>query len=384
MNKRKRIGILTSGGDCPGLNAVIRAVVNHATSEYNWEVRGIPYATQGLIERKSVVLNSYGLERHGTDPLLSMGGTILGSINKGDTEGRTDDVIQGYYDLGLDALIAIGGDGSLAILQKLAQKGNWNLVGVPKTIDNDVAHTELSVGFNSAVSTILDCLDRLSYTAASHDRVMVVEVMGRTTGHLALHSGIVGGADAILIPEIPYSIKTLCKRIRELRNLYGRKFAIVVVAEGAKTAEGENRCYKDALGEVRLRGIGEYIATEIENNIGVEARVTVLGHVQRGGAPSALDRLVGTAFGKVAVDLIAEETYGQMVAWHNNHVTTVPLEQVFADSPRFLNPNGFWVATARSLGIYVGEELDCNDASSAPANLNGLKPSELEVLSQTN
>lgn len=384
MNKRKRIGILTSGGDCPGLNAVIRAVVNHATSEYNWEVRGIPYATQGLIERKSVVLNSYGLERHGTDPLLSMGGTILGSINKGDTEGRTDDVIQGYYDLGLDALIAIGGDGSLAILQKLAQKGNWNLVGVPKTIDNDVAHTELSVGFNSAVSTILDCLDRLSYTAASHDRVMVVEVMGRTTGHLALHSGIVGGADAILIPEIPYSIKTLCKRIRELRNLYGRKFAIVVVAEGAKTADGESRYYKDALGEVRLRGIGEYISTEIEQNLGVEARVTVLGHVQRGGAPSALDRLVGTAFGKVAVDLIAEEKYGQMVAWHNNHVTTVPLDQVFADSPRLLNPNGFWVATARSLGIYVGEELDCNDGSPAHANLNGSKPSELEVISQTN
>ena len=158
----------------------------------------------------------------------------------------------------------------------------------------------------------------------------------------------------------------------------------MVVAEGAKTADGESRYYKDALGEVRLRGIGEYIATEIENNIGVEARVTVLGHVQRGGAPSALDRLIGTAFGKVAVDLIAEETYGQMVAWHNNHVTTVPLDQVFADSPLLVNPKGFWVETARSLGIYLGEELDCKDTSPAPPHLNGLKPSELEVLSQTN
>lgn len=356
MNKRKRIGILTSGGDCPGLNAVIRAVVNYATSEYNWEVRGIPYATQGLLERKSVVLNQYGLERHGMDPLLTMGGTILGSINKGDTEEHTKEIIAGYHDLELDALIGIGGDGSLAILQKLAKQGNWNFVGVPKTIDNDVAYTDLSVGFNSAVSTILEALDRLSYTAASHDRVMVVEVMGRTTGHLALHSGIVGGADAILIPEIPYSLDHVCKRVQQLRNLWGRKFAIVVVAEGAKTADGESRSYQDVLGEVRLRGIGDYIATEIETRLAVEARVTILGHVQRGGAPSALDRLIATAFGKVAVDLVAADTYGMMVAWQNDQVATVPLEDVFAHSPRRVNPKGFWVETARSLGIYVGEE----------------------------
>lgn len=368
MSKRKRIGILTSGGDCPGLNAVIRAVVSYATSEYNWEVRGIPYATQGLIDRKSVVLNRHGIERHGIDPLLSMGGTILGSINKGDTEALADEVIAGYYDLELDALIAIGGDGSLAILEKLAKKGNMNLVGVPKTIDNDVALTELSVGFNSAVSTILDSLDRLSYTAASHDRVMVVEVMGRTTGHLALHSGIVGGADAILIPEIPYSMESLCKRIHHLRTLWGRKFAVVVVAEGAKTAGGESRYYKDALGEVRLRGIGEYISTEIEKNLGVEARVTVLGHVQRGGAPSAYDRLIATAFGKTAVDVIAAEDYGKMVAWKSNRVTTVSLEDVFQNSPRLIDPDGFWVETARSLGIYVGEEPESHDTCSTQQN----------------
>ncbi|WP_413165320.1 ATP-dependent 6-phosphofructokinase [Capilliphycus salinus ALCB114379] len=363
MNQRKRIGILTSGGDCPGLNAVIRAVVSYATTEYNWEVRGIPYATQGLLERKSVVLNQYGLERHGTDPLLSMGGTILGSLNKGNTEAIAEEIIAGYHDLELDALIAIGGDGSLALLQNLAQRGNWNLVAVPKTIDNDVAHTALSIGFNSAVSTILDALDRLSYTAASHDRVMVVEVMGRTTGHLALHSGIVGGADAILIPEIPYSLNNLCKQIQHLRTLCGRKFAIIVVAEGAKTAEGEGRYYKDALGEVRLRGIGEYIATEIEQRVGVEARVTVLGHVQRGGAPSALDRLIATAFGKSAVDMVAAENYGKMVAWQNERVVTVDLDDVFAHSPRLVDPNGFWTETARSLGIYIGEpnhSVECN------------------------
>ncbi|CDM93782.1 MAG: ATP-dependent 6-phosphofructokinase [Limnospira sp. PMC 1291.21] len=368
MTKRKRIGILTSGGDCPGLNAVIRAVVNYATCEYNWEVRGIPYATQGLIERKSVVLNRYGLERHGIDPLLSMGGTILGSINKGDTEAQADEVISGYHDLELDALIAIGGDGSLAILHKLAKKGNMNLVGVPKTIDNDVACTELSVGFNSAVSTILDSLDRLSCTAASHDRVMVVEVMGRTTGHLALHSGIVGGADAILIPEIRYSVSGLCKRIQQLRNLWERKFAIVVVAEGAKTTSGESRSYKDALGEVRLRGIGEYVATEIETTLGVESRATVLGHVQRGGAPSSQDRLLATAFGKTAVDVIAAEDYGKMVAWSNHQVVTVSLEKVFQNSPRLLDPNGFWIETARALGVYLGEESEIHSTCSTSQN----------------
>jgi phosphofructokinase-like protein len=361
MCPRKRIGILTSGGDCPGLNAVIRAVVNYATCEYNWEVRGIPYATQGLRNRKSIVLNQYGLERHGIDPLLSMGGTILGSINKGDTQEHAQEVITGYHDLELDALIAIGGDGSLAILQKLAKLGNWNLVGVPKTIDNDVALTDLSVGFNSAVSTVLDALDRLSYTAASHDRVMVVEVMGRDAGHLALHSGIVGGADAILIPEIPYSLEAVCQRIRRLRNLWDRRFAIVVVAEGAKTADGESRSYTDALGEVRLRGIGQYVATEIETRLGVEARVTVLGHVQRGGAPSALDRLIATALGKFAVDLVAQETYGMMAAWQQDRVVSVSLEDVFAHSPRLVNPQGFWVETARSLGIYVGQQETVKD-----------------------
>ena len=359
MKKCKRIGILTSGGDCPGLNAVIRAVVSHATLTHGWEVVGIPYATQGLLDRKSMDLNVRGLDLRGIDPLLSAGGTILGSINKGDTEARAEEAIAGYRELGLDALIAIGGDGSLAILHQLAQKGGWNLVGVPKTIDNDVAFTERAVGFDTAVNTIVDALYRLTFTAASHDRVMVVEVMGREAGHLALNAGIAGGADCILLPEIPYSVEKVCQKIAELRDRWGRQFAIVVVAEGAKTTRGESRAYTDPLGEVRLRGIGQYIADDISRCSGetVEVRVTVLGHVQRGGIPSAFDRLLATVFGKTAVDLVAADNYSQMVAWQNGRVTSVPLQEVFLNSPRSVNPQDELVETARALGIYVGENV---------------------------
>ncbi|MCA1992979.1 MAG: ATP-dependent 6-phosphofructokinase, partial [Coleofasciculus sp. S288] len=350
-------------GDCPGLNAVIRAAVRHATLTYGWEVVGIPYATQGLLDHKSIALNVYGIDLRGFDPMLSMGGTILGSINKGDTEAKADEVIAGYWDLGLDALIAIGGDGSLAILHQLAQKGGWHFVGVPKTIDNDVALTERSVGFDTAVSTIVDALSRLSYTAASHDRVMVVEVMGRDAGHLALHAGIAGGADVILIPEIPYSIENVCNKITELRDRWGRRFAIVVVAEGAKTTQGESRYYTDALGEMRLRGIGEYIADQISYCSGktIEARVTVLGHVQRGGEPSAFDRLLATVFGKTAVDLVAQEQYGQMVAWQNGRVVNIPIDDVVAHSPVLVNPNDYLVQTARALGTYIGDFYQFQD-----------------------
>ncbi len=354
---KKRIGILTSGGDCPGLNPVIRAVVSHATLAYDWEVLGIPYATEGLIDRKSVVLNVHGLDLRGIDPLLSTGGTILGSINRGDTEARADEVIAGYRELGLDALIAIGGDGSLAILHQLAKDGKMNLVGVPKTIDNDVALTDKSVGFDTAVNTIIDALYRLTFTAASHDRVMVVEVMGREAGHLALQAGIAGGADAILIPEIPYSIQSVCRQITELRDRWGRRFAIIVVAEGAKTTEGESRFYTDSLGQVRLRGIGDYVADQISHNSpsDIETRVTVLGHVQRGGVPSAFDRLIATAFGTAAVDLVAKGDFGKMVAWHGDRVETVSLADVFEQSPVLVDPNGCLVQTARALNTYIGD-----------------------------
>ena len=353
----KRIGILTSGGDCPGLNMVIRTVVSHATLTYDWEILGIPYATQGLLERKAATLNLHGLDLHGIDPLLSMGGTILGSTNKGDTLAQAKQILSGYQALELDALIVIGGDGSLAILRELASQGNWNLVAIPKTIDNDVAFTERSVGFDTAVNTVTDALNRLTFTAASHDRVMVVEVMGRTAGHLALQAGIAGGADVILIPEIPYSLPKVCQKLTELRDKWKRKFALIIVAEGAKTETGEISCYTDSLGEVRLRGIGQYITEQIPACSGerVETRLTVLGHVQRGGIPSAWDRIIAAAFGKAVIDLVAQEQFDRMVAWRNGEVVSVPLELVIDQSPSLVAPQSSFVQTARSLGIYVGE-----------------------------
>ncbi|MCU0538105.1 MAG: ATP-dependent 6-phosphofructokinase [Hydrococcus sp. Prado102] len=353
---RKRIGILTSGGDCPGLNAAIRAVVSHATLTYDWEVVGIPYATQGLLDRASVPLAIHGLDLRGLDPLLNMGGTILGSINHGDTLARADEIIAGYRELGLDALIAIGGDGSLKIIDRLAKHGNWQLIAIPKTIDNDVALTERAIGFDTAVNTITDALNRLACTASSHDRVMVVEVMGRSAGHLALQAGIAGGADIILIPEVNYSIREICQHINELRDRWKRKFALVMVAEGIHPASDPVSCGKESSPPTPGRGMGQYVTDQIINcnQRLVEVRVSVLGHIQRGGIPSALDRLIAAAFGKVAVDLIAEGQSRQMVAWQNGCVAVVALEDVLAQSPTSVDPQSYLVETARALGIYLG------------------------------
>lgn len=352
MRTIERLGILTSGGDCPGLNAVIRAVVSHATLTYGWQVVGIPYATQGLLDRAMMPMSLHGLDLRGIDPLLNMGGTILGSINKGDTLNRIDEVLDGYAALELDALIGIGGDGSLAILSQLAIRGNWQFIAIPKTIDNDVALTERAIGFDTAVNTITEALNRLTFTAASHDRVMVVEVMGREAGHLALHSGIAGGADVILIPEISYSIEKVCQHLAELRDRWGRRFAIVVVAEGAhhRLERAGQLCEK-----VKC-GIGQYIADEITkcSPYPVDCRVSVLGHIQRGGIPSALDRLVATVFGKTAVDLIANGDSRKMVAWRNGRVETVTLDDVLAKSPCAVDPASDLVKTATALSIYTG------------------------------
>ncbi|MTJ12256.1 ATP-dependent 6-phosphofructokinase [Anabaena sp. UHCC 0187] len=352
---KKRIGILTSGGDCPGLNCVIRAAVSHATRTYNWEIVGIPYATQGLLERKTVPLSIHGWDLRGIDPLLNMGGTILGSINKGDTLAHADEILAGYEAIGLDALIAVGGDGSLNIIHQLAVLGNWNLVAIPKTIDHDVAFTERSIGFDTAVNTIVDAINRLIFTAASHDRVMILEVMGRSTGHLALHSGIAGGADVILIPELPYNIQGMCNHLTELRDCWQKKFAIIVVAEGisvcSEDANNPSTCTTTKCGQ------GQYIAEKIANcsHHLIDTRVSVLGHIQRGGIPSALDRLTATMFGKVAIDLIAQEKYDQMLAWQNGKVVTLPIQDVINNNPSLVDPQGDLVQTARSLGIYIGE-----------------------------
>lgn len=350
---KKRIGILTSGGDCPGLNCAIRAAVNHATLTYGYETVGIPYATRGLLERKASALAPDGANSfHGFDPLQCLGGTILGSINKGDTLARTREIAAGYEDLGLDATIAIGGDGSLTILRQLAIQGNWNLVAVPKTIDNDVALTQQSLGFDSAVNTVTEALERLSFTAASHDRAIVVEVMGRQSGHLALHAGIAGGADAILIPEIPYRFADLVRHIDNMRQQRQRRFAILVVAEGVADATDADETSSDRQG-----GISHYIARRLcDLSAGqIETRVTVLGHVQRGGLPSALDRIMAAMLGKAAVDFVARENYDCMASWQNGRPVCVPLEAVVRHSPISVDPDGDLVRTARALGTYIGE-----------------------------
>jgi len=360
MDKIERIGILTSGGDCAGLNAVLRAAVLHATGSYGWTVIGIHQGTHGLLSRPvSVeVLTAAAF----TGPVLHQGGTILGTTNQGDpfafpmpdgtVRDRSAEAIEGYRSLGLDALIVVGGDGSFAILRRLAVQGGIPIVGIPKTIDNDVGLTEDAIGYSTAVDVATEALDRLQPTAASHSRVMVLEVMGRDAGHIALAAGIAGGADVILMPEIPYSMAGIAGKIAALKR-EGRNFALVVVAEAVRTEHGEKITVTDA-GGTRLGGVGHYFGRRIAEATNAETRVTVLGHVQRGGAPGARDRLIAAAFGVHAVDLIAEARFDRMVAWSNRRCVDVPLADAIA-SYYAVDPAGALIKTARGLGIYVGD-----------------------------
>lgn len=360
MGEHKRIGILTSGGDCAGLNAVIRAVTHRAVGSYNWEVMGIYRATQGLMSDPPQAI---ALDVEKVDAILTKGGTVLGTTNKGNpfafpmpdgtARDRSDEILQGYHQLGLDALIGVGGDGSLAILRKIAQQGNLNFVAIPKTIDNDVGITERSIGFDTAVNIATEALDRLHFTAASHDRVMVLEVMGRDAGHIAISAGIAGGADVILIPEIPYTIENVCRKIQE-HQAQGRHFCLVVVSEAVCTESGEAIKISDRFGECRLGGIGQYLADQISASSGAETRVTVLGHTQRGGIPSPLDRLIASAFGVAAVDLIANGQYDHMVTWQNRQVVAVPIAEAIGQY-QAVDPKGTLVKTARGLGICLGD-----------------------------
>ncbi|UKP00433.1 ATP-dependent 6-phosphofructokinase [Nostoc sp. UHCC 0870] len=359
MGKSKRIGILTSGGDCSGLNAVIRAVV-HCAGGKGWEVLGIRQATLGLMARPPQFTK---LEIEQVDPLLTSGGTMLGTTNKGDpfafpmADGslcdRSEEIIAGYHQLDLDALIGIGGDGSLAILRRLAQQGGINLVGIPKTIDNDIGITEHAIGFDTAVNIATEALDRLHFTAASHSRVMILEVMGRDAGHIAIAAGIAGGADVILIPEILYNMEHICAKIKQ-RQEAGKYYCLVIVSEAVRTQEGETLTMTNRLGQSRYGGIGEYLADQISDRIGAETRVTVLGHIQRGGTASPLDRLVAAAFGVAAVNLIDEGKYDYMVTWQNRQVLNVPIAEAIAQY-RAVNPEDTLVQTARGLGIYLGD-----------------------------
>jgi phosphofructokinase-like protein len=357
-----RIGILTSGGDCAGLNAAIRAVVHRAVLGFGWQVIGIRDGTRGLMARPPAVRELTLADF--TGEMLRQGGTMLGTTNQGDPfhfpmedgsfKDRSQDIIDGYNELRLDALIAIGGDGSLVLLRRIAQQGEINLVGIPKTIDNDVRFTENAIGYSTAVDVAVEALDRLQPTAASHNRVMILEVMGRDAGHIALNAGISGGADVILIPEIPYSIDRIGSKIDSIRREQDRNFALVVVAEGVRTETGDPVIITTADGQQRLGGIGHYLSRRIAEETGAETRVTVLGHTQRGGTPTPRDRFFASAFGVHAVDLVAEGKFDRMVAWSNRDCVDVCLEDVVT-GPQLVDPQGNTVMTARGLGICLGD-----------------------------
>ncbi len=358
----KRIGVLTSGGDCSGLNAAIRAITLRAIQQYGWEVVGILRGTCGLIRRP---MEYIPLTLAMSDQsMLRAAGTILGSTTKENpfyfpSEGgakidRSDDVVDGYHSLNLDAIIAIGGDGSMRINSKLAKKSGVNMVCIPKTIDNDLAQTELSIGYSTAVAVATEALDRLHPTAASHDRVMVLEVMGRDAGHIALSAGIAGGADVILIPEIPYSLDSICNHIKKIKS-QGRNYSLIIVSEAVKTQTESSVLRGTSYNErPRYGGISQYLCEELEERIHADTRSTILGHVQRGEQPNVQDRILATTFGVRAVDMIAEKDFGKMVVWRNNQIESVPIDATI-DTYNGVDPKGILVKTAKAMGIYVGE-----------------------------
>jgi ATP-dependent phosphofructokinase / diphosphate-dependent phosphofructokinase len=361
VTSSKTIGVLTSGGDCAGLNAVIRAVVSRAVLGYGWRVLGIHQGTQGLM-RRPVEFEALDL-RAASPAMARMAGTILGTTNRGDPfaypmpdgtlKDRSSEVIEGIHLLGLDGLIGIGGDGSMAILRRLCQQGEIPFVGIPKTIDNDVGATENSIGYNTAVMVATEAIDRLQPTAASHDRVMILEVMGRDSGHIALAAGIAGGADVILVPEIAYDVQVVAGHINRLRQT-ARNFAIVVVAEAVRDIAGEHVQRQHAPGSLTYGGIGHVVGEALARLTGAETRVTVLGHVQRGGAPTWDDRLLGSAFGVHAVDCVAEGRFDRLVAWQNRRVVDVALTEAFESAP-LVDADDTLVHTARGLGICLGD-----------------------------
>jgi ATP-dependent phosphofructokinase / diphosphate-dependent phosphofructokinase len=350
----KRIGILTGGGDCPGLNAVIRAAVRTLIRDHGMEVAGIQLGFEGLLTKAIQPLTLESVRG-----VLPKGGTLLRTTNRGNpfempceggTEDRSSECVDNIHELGIDGIIAIGGDGTLRIAQRLCEMG-IPMVAVPKTIDNDLEATDYTFGFHTAVAVATDAVDRLHTTAESHDRVMILEVMGRNAGWIALHSGLGGGADIILIPEIPYRPQAIVEMIAE-RQSEGAKFDIIVVAEGAKRIGGEE-AYLDKATR-RLGGIAYQVAADIQQHIDLEIRVTVLGHIQRGGSPIAYDRVLATRFGKAAADLVAQKKFGHMVALRGDTIVDVPIADAVS-RPKYVDPDGHMVATARSVGISFGD-----------------------------
>jgi ATP-dependent phosphofructokinase / diphosphate-dependent phosphofructokinase len=363
----RRIAINTGGGDAPGLNAVIRSVALSALNR-GWEVLGIRRGYEGFLESDPGAV--FSLDRDRVRGIFHLGGTILGTTNRGDPfmypvmqEGKnmptdvSDRIVSRFRELGIDALIALGGDGSMTIARKMIERGLPRVIGVPKTIDNDLKGTNVTFGFATAVATTTDALDKLHSTAQAHRRVMVVEVMGRHAGWIALHAGIAGGADVILIPEIPYHLERVCEKIEE-RYLRRSDFAIVVVAEGAKEVGADvlYKAGKDAFKEhAVLGGIGERLARQIEDKTNQEARSVVLGHLQRGGSPVAFDRLLAQRMGCAAVRYVASTDASGMVAQVGGEMVLVPFDQVVGGT-RTVELGSDEVETGRDLGICFGDE----------------------------
>lgn len=360
----KRIAIMTGGGDCPGLNAVIRAVTRKAILENNWEVVGIRNGYNGLYTGNFIDLDLFN-----TSGILQEGGTILFSSNKDNLfkyqvveNGQavirdvSDVAVENLKNAGIDVLFVVGGDGTLTSARDFARKG-VKVIAIPKTIDNDLASTDTTFGFSTAVDVATEALDRLHTTASSHHRIMVLEVMGRYAGWIALHAGIAGGADAILIPEIPYNIDYVAAKIMRRKEI-GKNFSVIVVAEGATPLNGEmvvQSVVADSPDPIRLGGIGNLVAHQLQQCCGNESRATILGHLQRGGSPSSTDRILSSRYGIAAVKLAEEGLFGNMVTLKGTQMSYDSLEHVIGKNKN-VDPDGEMVQTAKSLGIVFGDE----------------------------
>lgn len=363
MKKKKTIAILSGGGDCPGTNAVIRAVAKNAILKYNMDVIGIGDGYEGLISRKWKKLHYADVSG-----ILTLGGTILGTSNKADPfrygiqkgnklvfKDVSKTVVNNLKKLGVDCLVCIGGDGTLFVSNKFHKLG-VPIVAVPKTIDNDLRGTDVTFGFDTAVTIATEAIDRVHTTAQSHHRVMIVEVMGRTAGWIALYSGIAGGGDIILIPEISYTIDSIVRKVKE-RNRMGKKFSIIVVAEGAKPKDGDvviQQIVKNSPEQVRLGGISFVLGRQIELATKIETRQVILGHLQRGGTPTPTDRVLATRLGTKAVELIEAKQFGFMAAVKGSEITAVPIEEA-AKGPRNVPVDHSLIITARSVGTCFGD-----------------------------
>ncbi len=365
MKKRKPkiIGVLTAGGDCPGLNAVLRAITKRAIIEHGLEMIGFKDGYEGLIKNNFVSLTSRDVSG-----ILTLGGTILGTSNTANPyryavvendkviiKDMSHEAIFNYKKNDLDALITIGGDGTLLIALKLMKEG-LNIVGVPKTIDNDLSETDFTFGFDSAVVTATEAIDKLHSTAQSHHRVMILEVMGRYAGWIALYSGVAGGGDIILMPEIPYDMKKIYKKLQE-RHRHGKRFSIIVVAEGAKPKGGKvtvSKVVESSTDKIRLGGVGFRLADSIEKATALETRATILGHLQRGGSPTPFDRNLATRFGYAALTLALERRFGRMVALRGDDITNVPIKKA-VKRLKLVPLNHPLIKAARSIGTSFGD-----------------------------